>query len=174
MVRLMYRSFTVVAAALLLAAVVVVDASRAQDAQKQLSLTPALLQGGEYRDLNWYRRMKLGSAYFVNPGLVKQAAVAYKYPVELLDEADVQWQAKMLMMKGGLAVGKISEDGHIVLHWGQDSRTLEEIVTVFEEAMWGGAVLVTSKQTLGSIEGKPIVSWEPQGPLLHVGNPPAE
>ena len=170
MVGQMYRSLAVVAMALLLAAVVVVGDPRAQSVQEQRGLVPALLQGGEYRDLNWYRRMKFGSAYFVNPGLVKKAVVAYKYPAESLKGAKVERLAGTLMLMGGLALGKISEEGHIILREDQDIEVLTKALGTMQK----DAVLVTSKQTLGSIEGEPIVSWNPQGPLVYVGISPSE
>ncbi len=170
MVRPMYRYLAVIPMALLLAVVIVVGALHAQDVQKQHSLAPSLLQGGEYRDLNWYRRMKLGSAYFVNPSLVKQAVVVYKYPAGSLKGMQAERQAEILMLMGGLAVGEISEDGHIILQGEQDFEVLKKALGTMQK----DAVLVTPKQTLGSIEGEPIVSWNPQGPLLYVGVSPSE
>lgn len=39
---------------------------------------------GEYRDLTWYRTVKLGLAPFVEPALAKKTAVVNIYPVERL------------------------------------------------------------------------------------------
>lgn len=45
-----------------------------------------IVNAGEYRDLNFWRKLKLGTAPYVNPRLLRLAVVAYVYDIDRVIE----------------------------------------------------------------------------------------
>lgn len=73
-----------------------------------------VLTGGDYRDVNFLRAMKLGTAPFVNPALLEQASVAYKYdPTPVVDSED--WPELVEKVAAGkVGLGVQMQDGYFV------------------------------------------------------------
>lgn len=61
----------------------------------------AIVNAGEYRDLNFWRKLKLGTAPYVNPRLLRRAVVAYVYDIDKVME---KWGRKTVvdMVEAGL------------------------------------------------------------------------
>lgn len=130
----------------------------------------ALLQAGEYRDLGIFRRLKLGAASLVDTDLVKKVAIAYAYRIELVQSANGRELAEAYWRAGALGVGNVDDDGAILVETYQHFDELEKAWLGESE---NKMILVTSEKNMGSIEGNPVVSWEPQGKLLPVNWSPS-
>ena len=81
---------------------------------------------GTYRDLKWYRQIKLSALDHLSRDYVKNVAVLYKYePVKFINA--VPWTVFMKEMKSGhLAFADVKEGEYQILH---DSAKLVEMIT---------------------------------------------
>ena len=70
----------------------------------------AILQIGDYRPLGFWRKLKLGTAPYVNPGLLKNTSVAYGYAPEVLDNIEHEKAIFEKLVEGDAAI-TIDNDG---------------------------------------------------------------
>lgn len=127
----------------------------------------AVLMDGEYRDLTWYRKLKLGTAPYFNPGLLRVTAIAYKYDAgKFTDLPD--WSAMAAKLKAGeVGLAKHgAKDVYMVL-----KRSAPEWAMVVAspdglQQLKGNVVFIsTSDILLGMLPTDALVSWYAVTPL---------
>jgi len=119
---------------------------------------PAVVKTGDYKELTWYRQLKLGTAPYVNPKLLKHISVAYVYPSGSLSNVD---EAKLNSLKDdGIIVravhsdglwkisdaihaGSRSEDGSIV--WVSTLKAYEDVEPVKTLVTWNAGPPITDQ-----------------------------
>jgi hypothetical protein len=122
---------------------------------------------GDFRDLDFWRRLKLATAYYVNPDLANRAEVLYIYPAsKLADEikiADFLNSAR----KGEVAIAiKTGSDKYKVVPLyqmlqGADLATADTatIKKLFDKADW--QLVARRADLFGAQSDDAIVSWGP-------------
>src|SRR5262245_46423393 len=68
----------------------------------------AAVKIGEYRDLTFMRQVKLGTAPFVNPGLLQSSEIAYKYDAAAAAKTNAQ-ELVRLLQTGQVGLAKRSD-----------------------------------------------------------------
>ena len=145
-----------------------------QQGNKLTQLEPVKLEpvkNGEYRDLTFWRVLKLGTAPFVNPGLAETAFVAYRYDAELAFEPEYSSYLANLAKAGKVSVAWQTDEGvyHVLT---VEEETLEafkayraaeaELLEAISRIQAKGReayVVSSSKIAFANAEGRPIVSW---------------
>jgi len=70
---------------------------------------------GQYRDLNWFRWVKLGAAPYVNPAEAKRMAVAYRYDATAVRGADAYRDAWLAAFNSGeVQLAAVQDDVYVV------------------------------------------------------------
>lgn len=150
-------------------------ASADQDTGKAL-----FLKTGDYRNLTFMRKVKLGAAPYVNPKLLKTSAVIYRYDLESIASAMKSQKAEILAAKweaGAIAPALYHpESGEYELR-SVDSVD-PKVIKAFDSSihkkadLWlaevlEGWVLVGHEKTLDGIKSAaPIVSWNAKFPVI--------
>lgn len=130
-----------------------------------------VVKGGEYRDLTFWRKLKLGAAPYVNPGLAKTAAVAYKYDTRIvMKAAGTQKVSQFLeVLNSGVVVFAICDNDSqrcVVLQIQPNISDEKALADQVAESGGKGALVSTSGQLLDIDPLTPVVSWRPQGPVI--------
>jgi hypothetical protein len=77
-----------------------------------------VVKTGDYRELNFWRNLKLGTAPYVNPKLLDTAAITFKYEPMAIEKAISAEKLKQAVAAGELVVAERSDDGFKVLSIG--------------------------------------------------------
>jgi hypothetical protein len=122
-----------------------------------------LVRTGEYKDLTWYRELKLGTAPYVNPGLLQSTAIVYKYDLDST-APNAGWTVMLdLFQSGQLGVALESNSGYTVSKI--DSQEFARFVE--DPASRGSAFLVSAKklEALGAKPAGELVTWDAGNPV---------
>lgn len=125
----------------------------------------AAVQAGDYRDLTWFRKLKVRTAPYVNPNLLKQSAVAYKYDPQALLKA-AGWDEVYTGLKSGqIALGKKLDDGSYEVLSPEDPAWRDVVMKFKEAGKWSGIVVMShANQAFGHRPSGQLVTWEAGGP----------
>jgi hypothetical protein len=134
-------------------------------AQETWSSEPSaitLLQGGEYKDLTFLRKLRLAAASYVDPDLVASTVVAYKYDISNAIDATGGIRAGIgdMAKAGEIALGTVDIDGLVSVSTAQNVDLIAALAT-----MKDAGVLVSARPVKGFTGGSPIISWAPQGQI---------
>lgn len=132
-----------------------------------------IVKVGIYKDLNRWRKFKLGTAYYVNPALAKKAQIMYVYSPDAILASGMAHAAYGLVLDGRVAFAQVQPEGtyHVMSPEGAVNMGLINAKNplVFEGSLrdlkWleghGVTVVGFQKDFLNVEHGKPIVSWAP-------------
>jgi hypothetical protein len=130
---------------------------------------PAVLQVGDYRPLGFWRRLKLATAPYVNPGLLRNTSVTYGYGPEVLDKIEHE-KALFDKFKEGKAAIAIDNDGlyqldqyfdHYKMLGVSMGESAEDFANELRDTFGGkGFVILSHSDTLGDyLPSGQFVSW---------------
>ena len=126
---------------------------------------PPVVKVGYYHDMTALGRLKLGTAPFINPGLLKHAAVAYKFDIDEVLRVASRWEAIIEKVRSGeVGVAEVNADGdyNLILPDGQDWFLFMKTLTKRKDDF----VFVHSHNHLFDIPSTgTIVSWDAFDPL---------
>jgi hypothetical protein len=134
----------------------------------QTASTP--VRAGAYKDLNFWRSLKLGTASFVDPGLAKSAAIAYRYHLSDLKTLDSAELSKVIEAhKLALGTQGPNQNGEITVNIidtpGLTLDATKKLIDLWlknSEAAGKNAFFISPFSTLADkLKGTPIVSWAP-------------
>ena len=137
---------------------------RAQNASEEYGETESMAHAakvlpGEYRKLNWHRKLRLGAATFVDPALVEKSAFAYAYDPRFVAEPEVWDMIQAYVEEGTVAVAEQTPEGHFNIT--PASADPVDVMIKMIEAKGGKAYLISpEKELLVGHKGSPLVSWE--------------
>jgi hypothetical protein len=117
-----------------------------------------VIKTGEYRELNFWRQLKVGAAEFVNPTLIQNSSIAYKFDPQELYSAAGPGKWKQYLEDGQLAWAGNSDGAYRV-------RNLDkaEIGRLLVADTWPkDMILVASTDKLLGVasKGRPLISWD--------------
>lgn len=152
----------------------------AQQAER-VDIIPAVLTTGDYRDLNWYRRVKLGTAPYVNPDLMDNVTVAFTYDFnEVLSTAKKEAIAEELV--SGKIAAAVPSSGAWKVHAYWDPIWFEKYGLRWENfqksdlaefmSLYGdlSMVFISQEEHLAGLDHKgKVVSWK-KGVAVNAGS----
>ena len=123
---------------------------------------------GEYRDLTWYRKFKLGTAPFVNAGLLHRSAVAFLYPPDVVLSAAQSDNAGMFAawLEGGFVgfawqnedgVYRVAPHGDYAWMWGEPDGINS---AKFYDYVGDGFLITPASNVFGLEPSRTVVSWD--------------
>jgi hypothetical protein len=132
-----------------------------------------MVKVGKYRELNFWRQLKIGAAEYVNPGLFKTSALAYRY-----DVGKFQKQLDLSKLYADVGSGKIAfangagSDADFIVYeagtpeWKKIFADFQAHATS-QSAQWSpNYSIVTSMADLyGAHPSGQIVSWDATQPV---------
>ncbi len=126
---------------------------------------PPVIKVGYYHDMTTLGRLKLGTAPFVNPGLLKQASVAYKFDIGEILKVPERWEVIIDKVKSGeVGIAEVDADGDYNLILPDDQDWFPFIKTLLKRK--DDFVFVHSHNRLFDIPSTgTIVSWDAFDPL---------
>ena len=132
----------------------------------------ATVKIGTYRDLGFWRKLKLGTAPYVNRRLLDTAAVGYRYNLDnLIERVDCE-QQESNEIYGALVEGKVmfangGQDGEFQVISPDDPRLREHIDTCEHFRAWAdtqqqeitNAAFISIYSEFAEVPGTPVVAW---------------
>lgn len=148
----------------------------ASDSEPQPSVAPLayddpsiklkVVRKGEYRDLNFWRKLKLGTAPYVNAGLLKRAKVAYKYPMGGLIEMAGLPSVSAKLRTGEIGFVQITAEGSFIVISPDDPNWAIVMEAFISHKFKGLLVLSNADNLLGKTASGVVVSWDATDPVV--------
>ena len=136
----------------------------AQQAER-VDIIPAVLTTGDYRDLNWYRRVKLGTAPYVNPDLMDDVTIAFTYDSHEVLGMMVQKEAMVEELMSGKVAAAIPSSGTLKVHAYWDPIWFEKY-----GVKWEDLKNANNAKILSAIEGQNMMFISQDERLFDLGN----
>jgi len=174
------------ATAVILAASLVSQADPIASDKQPKAVADATVEAGKYVDLNFWRKLKLATAAYVNPDLITTAEVAYAYDPAVFD-SEVSPELIQAMKDGRVWLARASDDGSALevlpateaLRKELADADLTDAATATDQWMellkgeqmnagnHGVTMTVVSRVDilLGKQPEKALVTWSPKGPV---------
>ena len=125
---------------------------------------------GKYRELNWKRTIKLSTAPYVNPALMKNVGIAYRYDPDAIAKSGSAEQFFEALETGVISVAELNDAGDYYQVISFEQAKANELAWMQGQTAWGewlsvGAVtgkfcILGAKDGMYGVKAKePFVSW---------------
>jgi hypothetical protein len=136
---------------------------------KAAASTPAPcsdLKWGAYEPLTFWRKLKLGTAVYVNPDTARRSSVSYVYSPALMQDPVKAKQVFMDFQTGNVSLAQKKEGGAVFLvPPGQAKKAFAEMATQPKYDAFlhdKGYVITADKDLLAGVKStQPVVSFDP-------------
>ena len=121
------------------------------------------VKAGIYRDLKWFRKVKLSALDYVYPDYAKFASVLYKYePAKFIDV--VKWKDLLKEVESGALVLVAAKGGEYIIN---DTQTInyEKLQFNIKEVMYMKVFLSTMPVIFNTKPIGKVVSWKAGVPV---------
>ncbi len=130
------------------------------------SVKPKVVRKGEYRNLNFWRKLKLGTAPYVNARLLKRAKVAYTYPMGGLIETAGLPAVSAKLQTGEIGFVQITAEGSFIIISPDDPNWAIVMEALIGHNFKGLLVLSNTDNLLGKTAAGAVVSWDATDPVV--------
>jgi hypothetical protein len=128
-----------------------------------------VVKTGEYRDLTFLRNLKLGTAPYVNPRLLKTSEVAYKYDAGVVAAAAdfaTLWDA---LKSGEIALARVTDDEYYWVISAADPISEQKLKDLMTQASQHSAkeyVFVSAAEAYKGMQNSgAVVTWQAGAPV---------
>ena len=126
-----------------------------------------IIKAGDYRELTWSRKVKLGTAGYVNPGLLKHARVVYRFDSEALAERMTEIAFHKMLVSGKIGIAELDPSNVYKINARPHIEKTEPFCNPTETGFT--CVIVSSMKELSGVRGSGLlVSWHAVDPIVKV------
>lgn len=130
------------------------------------SVKRKVVRKGEYRNLNFWRKLKLGTAPYVNAGLLKRVKVAYTYPMGDLIETAGLPSVSAKLQTGEIGIVQITAKGSFIVISPDDPNWTIVIEAFIRHKFKGLLILSNTDNLFGKTAADAVVSWDATDPVV--------
>lgn len=140
----------------------------AQDDPQSMVETQSTVKIGVYRDLGFLRKVKLGTAPYVNPRLLDTAATGYRYnPDDLTERVNCEQQDEIYsaVVEGKIMFANGRQGGEFEVIAPDNPQLRNQIDTCERFSTWANqleretAAFISVYSRFGEASGAPVVAW---------------
>lgn len=125
-----------------------------------------VVRKGEYRNLNFWRKLKLGTAPYVNAGLLKRVKVAYTYPMGDLIETAGLPSVSAKLQTGEIGIVQITAKGSYKVIPPDDPNWEKVMEALILRHYQGLLALSNTDKLMGKPAAGTVVSWDATDPVV--------